>query len=65
LLWYLLSLKRLGINPEEHHFQLAKDKRNSSFPRIRLSFAESLHYCLFGDNDDEALQFLNEWEGLI
>lgn len=65
LLWYFLKLREKGIEPEESHFRLSKDKRNNYFPQIRLGFIKSLCYFLFKGNEDKEEEFISKWNKLL
>lgn len=65
LLWYLLALKEKGLEPEEQHFKLDKDKTNNYFPLIRLNFTKSLCHFLFDNDIKKEQQFLTEWKKLV
>lgn len=65
LLWYILKIKGNEIDPDDSYFRVSSDKPNNHYPRIRLGFALSLCYFLFGDDKDEEQEFLAEWEKLL
>jgi excisionase family DNA binding protein len=64
LLWYVLSLKANGLQPDESHFR--KDTGELSYyPSIRFHFSKSLCEFLFDNDRNREQQFLDEWNGLI
>lgn len=65
LLWYLLMLKERGIELDEKHFKLDKDKVNNYFPLIRLNFAKSLCEFLFNNDRIKEQNFLQEWKRFV
>lgn len=62
LLWYFLKIKEKGLEPEEHHFKISKDKPNNHYPSIRLGFSESLCDFLFSNDRETEQKFLKEWD---
>lgn len=64
LLWYILKIREEGLTPEEHYFWKG-DKVGNYYPKIRLSFAKSLHSFLFNKDKDKEQAFLNEWNKYI
>ena len=65
LLWYLLTIKENGIEPNEKHFKLEKDKTNNYFPLIRFSFTRSMCEYLFENDRAKEKHFLKEWKKIV
>jgi len=64
LLWYVLSLKAKGLQPDESHFR--KDAGELSYyPSIRFNFTKSLSEFLFDNDRNKEQRFLDGWNGLI
>lgn len=65
LLWYILTLKEKGIEPNETHFTKDISELKSYYPLIRLNFSKSLCEFLFDNKREMEQQYLNEWEMII
>jgi excisionase family DNA binding protein len=63
LLWYLLMLKKNGVEPGESHFN--KGGETNSFPMIRLNFTKGLCQFLFAGNQDHESAFIGTWENIL
>jgi len=64
LLWYILSIKERGLQPDETHFRTSADEF-SYYPSIRLNFSKSLCEFLFDNDRNKEQHFLNDWNRLI
>ena len=65
LLWLFLKINNSGTEPQQYHFKKETDKLKGYFPRIRLSFAESLSHFLFAGDAVKEREFLSKWEQLM
>lgn len=64
LLWYILSIREKGLQPNETHFR--KDAGELSYyPSIRFNFSKSLCEFLFDNDRNKEQHFLNKWNSLI
>jgi excisionase family DNA binding protein len=64
LLWYILSIRAKGLQPNEGHFRKSAGEF-SYYPSIRLNFSKSLCDFLFDNDRNKEKHFLNEWDRLI
>jgi hypothetical protein len=64
LLWYILSIRAKGLQPNENHFRKSAGEF-SYYPSIRLNFSKSLCDFLFDNDRIKEQHFLNEWNRLI
>jgi predicted DNA-binding transcriptional regulator AlpA len=64
LLWYILSIRAKGLQPNEGHFRKSAGEF-SYYPSIRLNFSKSLCDFLFDNDRNKERHFLNEWNRLI
>jgi len=64
LLWYILSIRAKGLQPNETHFRKSAGEF-SYYPSIRLNFSKSLCDFLFDNDRNKEKHFLHEWNRLI
>jgi excisionase family DNA binding protein len=64
LLWYILSIRGKGLQPNETHFRKGAGEV-SYYPSIRFNFSKSLCEFLFENDRKKEQHFLNEWNRLI
>jgi hypothetical protein len=64
LLWYILSMRERGLQPNESHFRKSGGEF-SYYPSIRFNFSKSLCDFLFDNDRNRERRFLNEWNRLI
>ena len=64
LLWYILSIRDKGQQPNETHFRKNAGEF-SYYPSIRLNFSKSLCDFLFDNDRNKEKHILHEWNRLI